>query len=97
MAIEFKDEWLEVFYEKDIRQRKIPKSIESALFRKLQILDAATKASDLRVPPGNHFERLKGSLEGWCSIRVNSQYRLIFQWIDGVAEDTYLDPHTYRG
>ena len=77
--------------------KKIPGTIATALYRKLQILDAATQELDLRVPPGNRFERLQGSLFGWCSIRVNKQYRLIFRWTAGTAQDTYLDPHTYRG
>tara|TARA_Y100000588_G_scaffold312779_1_gene339588 strand:- start:230 stop:523 length:294 start_codon:yes stop_codon:yes gene_type:complete len=97
MAIEFRDEWLETFYEEDSGHRKIPATIESALYRKLQILDAATQESDLRVPPGNRFEHLLGRLTGWCSIRVNKQYRLIFRWEDGIARDTYLDPHAYKG
>lgn len=95
MALEFKDKWLEQFYEDDKRHRWIPVSIENALFRKLEILDAAQAESDLRVPPGNRFEHLEGSLKGWCSIRVNKQYRLIFKWVDGVALNTYLDPHKY--
>lgn len=96
MAIEFKDKWLEAFYEEDKNHKKIPKTIESALFRKLQILDAATEESDLRIPPGNRFEYLVGNLHGWCSIRVNKQYRLIFCWQNSTAKDTYLDPHTYK-
>ncbi|NCC02203.1 MAG: type II toxin-antitoxin system RelE/ParE family toxin [Clostridia bacterium] len=95
MAVEFRDKWLEDFYENDIGHRKIPNDIENALFRKLEILDAATQEADLRIPPGNRFEHLEGNLKGWCSIRVNKQYRLIFKWIDGVAVDTYLDPHVY--
>ena len=97
MAIEFRDEWLEAFYTEDQGHKKIPNTIESALFRKLQILDVATKESDLRVPPGNRFEHLAGKLSGWCSIRVNKQYRLIFRWTEGIAQDTYLDPHAYKG
>lgn len=97
MAVEFKYPWLEAFYEQDQRHRKIPGGIEGTLFRKLQILDAATKESDLMLPPGNRFEHLEGNMAGWCSIRVNRQYRLIFRWVDGVAQSTYLDPHTYRG
>jgi proteic killer suppression protein len=57
--------------------------------------DAAIKEEDLRMPPGNRFEHLRGVLQGWCSVRVNRQYRLIFKWVDGVAVDTYLDPHVY--
>jgi len=97
MAIEFRDVWLEGFYEEDQSHKKIPSTIATALYRKLQILDAATQESDLRVPPGNRFEHLQGSLSGWCSIRVNKQYRLIFRWAAGLAHDTYLDPHVYRG
>lgn len=95
MAVDFKDKWLEAFYEDDQHHRSIPASIEGALFRKLQILDAAVSEADLRIPPGNRFEHLEGNLIGWCSIRINKQYRLIFQWQDGVAVDTYLDPHKY--
>ncbi|AUJ69936.1 type II toxin-antitoxin system RelE/ParE family toxin [Pseudoalteromonas sp. NC201] len=95
MSVNFKDDWLEAFYEEDKRHRLIPKTIENALYRKLEILDAAKAESDLRVPPGNRFEHLEGNLKGRCSIRVNKQYRLIFKWVDGVAEDTYLDPHKY--
>lgn len=97
MAIEFKDTWLEAFYEEDRGHKKIPKTIESALYRKLQILDAAIEVADLRIPPGNRFEHLVGNLFGWCSIRVNKQYRLIFRWQNSTAQDTYLDPHIYRG
>jgi len=97
MAIEFRDAWLEAFYEEDQSHKKIPRSIEGALFRKLQLLDAATQEADLRVPPGNHFEHLQGRLSARCSIRVNRQYRLIFRWEDGTALETYLDPHTYKG
>lgn len=96
MAIEFKETWLEQFYEKDKSHRKIPRKIEDTLFRKLQLLDAAHTYNDLKVPPGNRFEQLQGNLQGWCSIRVNKQYRLIFRWINNTAEDTYLDPHKYH-
>ena len=95
MALAFKDRYLEQFYEQDKHHRSIPRNIETALFRKLEILDAAQAESDLRVPPGNRFEHLQGNLKGWCSIRVNQQYRLIFQWVDGVASHTYLCPHKY--
>lgn len=95
MALEFKELWLEAFYEEDKGHRNIPKQLENTLFRKLMILDAATSEADLRIPPSNRFEHLKGNLKDWCSIRVNKQYRLIFRWVDGVAKDTYLDPHKY--
>jgi len=59
--------------------------------------DAATD-QDLRVPPSNHFEKLRGSLADLHSIRVNQQWRLIFRWngTSGEAADIYLDDHSYR-
>jgi len=52
----------------------------------------------LRAPPSNHFEKLRGHLVGFCSIRVNEKWRLIFRWDGGRAEadDVYLDDHSYR-
>lgn len=97
MAVDFRDAWLERFYEQDKGHRKIPVNIKNALYRKIQILDAANREDDLKVPPGNRFEYLKGKLIGWCSIRVNKQFRLIFKWDEGVALQTYLDSHNYRG
>ena len=54
--------------------------------------------ADLRSPPSNHFEKLKGNLRGKHSIRVNNQWRLVFSWSgeSGEATDIYLDNHDYR-
>lgn len=49
---------------------------------------------DLR-PPGNRYEELSGKLQEYSSIRVNKQYRLIFKWVNGKAEELFLDPHNY--
>jgi toxin HigB-1 len=78
------------------RPADVQATLESALKRKLDLIHAASGEQDLRVPPGNGFEHLFGNLEGWCSIRVNRQYRLIFQWEKGEASNVYLDPHTYK-
>ncbi|MFJ3459398.1 type II toxin-antitoxin system RelE/ParE family toxin [Scandinavium goeteborgense] len=91
----FRDEWLKYFFMDKEPFRLIPTDIESALARKLDIINAAADHRDLRSPPGNKFEHLSGNLTGYCSIRVNSQYRLIFRWENGKAEDLYLDPHKY--
>lgn len=98
MIVGFRDEWLRAFYVDDIRSTRIPPDLQSRLFRRLQLIDAATTDQDLRVPPGNHFEWLRGKLEGYCSIRVNQQWRVIFRWdnTDGEASDVYLDNHSYR-
>ena|ERR1700761_2889789 len=98
MILGFRDRWLREFFLDDTASRKIPSIVEARLFRKLQMLDDATSEADLRVPPSNHFEKLRGNLAGWCSIRVNDQWRLIFQWNGrtGEAAEVYLDNHSYR-
>ena len=94
----FKDTWLRDFYADGKSYRFIPKSLESALARKLDIIAAAESSSDLISPPSNRFEHLRGRLVNKCSIRVNRQYRLIFKWdeVSGKANNIYLDAHTYR-
>lgn len=98
MILGFRDRWLNEFFAHDRASRNIPPDLETRLFRKLQLLDDATSDQDLRVPPSNHFEKLRGDLSGWHSIRVNNQWRLIFRW-DGArseAAEVYLDNHSYR-
>jgi proteic killer suppression protein len=98
MISSFRDEWLRAFFVGDVRSRHIPADLEDRLFRRLQMLDDATSDQDLRVPPSNHFEKLRGNLAGFHSIRVNRQWRLVFRWSGsrGEAEDIYLDDHSYR-
>jgi toxin HigB-1 len=98
MILSFRDEWLHAFFVEDRQSRHIPADIESRLFRKLQMIDGATSDQDLRVPPSNHFENLRGNLAGFHSIRVNNQWRLIFRWNGrrGEAQGIYLDDHSYR-
>jgi proteic killer suppression protein len=96
MIVSFRDEWLRAFFVDDNRSRSIPPDLEARLFRKLQMIDDATSNQDLRVPPSNHFEKLRGNLEGFCSIRVNKQWRLIFLRDGGRGEaaGVYLDNHS---
>ncbi|WP_027051086.1 type II toxin-antitoxin system RelE/ParE family toxin [Mesorhizobium erdmanii] len=98
MIVGFRDGWLRAFFVEDIHSRHIPSDLESRLFRKLQMIDDAVTDLDLRIPPSNHFEKLRGNLEGLHSIRVNNQWRLIFRWDGriGEASDIYLDDHSYR-
>ncbi len=91
----FRDQWLEEFFLYNKKHKKIPSTIEAALARKLDIINAAVSYKDLRSPPGNRYEILNAPLEAYCSIRVNIQYRLIFKWMEGKAVDLYLDPHSY--
>lgn len=98
MIVSFRDEWLRAFFVDDARSRNIPANLESRLFRRLQMIDDATTDQDLRVPPSNHFEKLRGALADFHSVRVNRQWRLIFRWNGsrGEASGLYLDDHSYR-
>ena len=60
MIVNFRDDWLREFFVNDVRSKKIPADLEDRLFRKLQMIDDATTDGDLRSPPSNHFEKLRG-------------------------------------
>lgn len=70
--------------------RRIGPDLQRLALRKLRILDAATDLNDLRVPPGNRLEKLKGDRVGQHSIRINGQWRLCFRWRDGHAHDVEI-------
>ena len=74
--------------------RKIPHAIWRIAQRKMDMLNAAVLIEDMRVPPGNRLEMLKGDLKGMWSVRINDQYRLIFTFKDGNAyEVEIIDYH----
>ena len=62
---------------------KLPHDIQKAARRKLVMINAAVSINDLRVPPSNHLEALKGDRQGQYSIRINDRYRICFYWNDG--------------
>lgn len=66
--------------------RKLDQSTQRAALRKLLILDAAETLDDLRVPPGNRLEKLKGDRAGSYSVRINQQWRICFSWTDAGPE-----------
>ena len=98
MIVSFRDAGLRDFFVEDVRAKRISADLEARLFRKLQMLDDATTDADLRVPPSNHVEKLRGALADLHSIRVNEQWRLVFRWHGGRGEASgvYLDNHSYR-
>ena len=67
------------------RPRRLPNQVHRAALRKLLVLDAAESLQDLRLPPGNRWEKLKGRRMGQYSIRINDQWRICFGWHDGDA------------
>lgn len=66
--------------------KKLPSDIQPKSRRKLRMINNSQDVNDLRVPPGNRLEKLKGDLEGYYSIRINAQWRIIFEWI---GSDSY--------
>ncbi len=67
------------------RSRKLPPEIQQVALRKLRMLNRAMTLNDLRVPPANHLEKLKGDREYQYSIRINIQWRICFEWLEGDA------------
>jgi len=69
---------------------KLPQNIQRVARKKLVILDAALRLNDLRIPPGNQLEALKGDRKGQHSVRINDQWRICFKWRDGDAKDVEI-------
>ena len=72
------------------RVSKFPADIIKTAFRKLDMLNTAHQLKDLKMPPGNRLEALKGKLAGYQSIRVNDQWRVLFRWKEGGPTDVTL-------
>lgn len=72
------------------RSRNLPSDIQGVALRKLMMLNRSRSVRDLRVPPANRLEMLKGSRAGQWSIRINRQWRICFRWQDGDALDVEI-------
>ena len=70
--------------------RRFGADVQKVALRKLRMLDAAARLDDLRVPPGNRLERLKGDRSGQHSIRISDQWRIYFRWHGGDAHDVEI-------
>lgn len=70
--------------------RRLPRDIQQPARRKLRMLNNARGLADLRVPPANRLEPLKGKRKGQYSIRINDQWRICFVWKDGDAHDVEI-------
>ncbi|MBI5739103.1 MAG: type II toxin-antitoxin system RelE/ParE family toxin [Nitrospirae bacterium] len=88
MIRSFRDKKTEMLF----NDRDVPgfRSIERSARRKLLYLNRARHIEDLRIPPGNRLEALKGDRKGQYSIRINDQWRLCFYWKDGDANDVEI-------
>ena len=92
MIRSFGNKSTEDFYHgrRSAQARRIATSIRAAALRKLDIVNAAADIEDLRVPPGNRLEKLTGDLKDFHSIRINDQWRIIFRWNEGGADDVEI-------
>jgi len=70
--------------------RQLPQTMQQVARRKLKQLDAARLLDELKIPPGNRLETLKGNRKGQWSIRINDQWRICFVWNNGDAEDVQI-------
>lgn len=89
MIASFKGKWTEA-----VARGRTPKGFPPDLLRvaqrKLFMLENAEDLTDLRSPPGNRLEALKGSRSGQYSIRINDQFRICFRWFEGSAHDVEI-------
>jgi toxin HigB-1 len=85
MIVNFRDGETEKIW-LGLRRRRLPPTIQSVALRKLRLLNAARRIEDLRLPPANRLEALKGDRAGQWSIRINDQWRICFRWTQGGAE-----------
>jgi proteic killer suppression protein len=72
------------------KSKAVPTELRERALSKLLVLNAATNVEDLRAPPSNRLEKLRGDREGQWSIRVNRQYRVCFSWIGADAHDVEI-------
>jgi proteic killer suppression protein len=93
MIQSFKDEDTATLFQARRSRRQM---IKAVALRKLDMINAATLLTDLRIPPGNRLEALSGDREGQYSIRINNQYRICFLWNDndGAREVEIVDYHS---
>jgi proteic killer suppression protein len=89
MIESFKDKEAAKLFRRE-RSKKLPPEIQNTAMRKLWMLDAAITLSDLKVPPNNQLEALKGDRKGQHSIRVNRQWRICFIWHEGHATNVEI-------
>lgn len=89
MIKSFKDSETRKVHSREVSKR-LPADIQQVALRKLRMLDNAGSVNDLRVPPANRLEKLKGDRAGQYSIRINGQWRVCFAWKDGDAYDVEI-------
>jgi proteic killer suppression protein len=89
MIISFGDKDTELVWQ-GIRSKKFSLEIQNIARRKLRMINNAQNINDLRIPPANHLEKLSGNLKNYYSIRINKQFRIIFEWNNNNAESVII-------
>ena len=93
MILSFGDNETERIWDGEV-SRRMPIAIQSITRRKLRMINSARRLDDLRIPPANRLDALKGDMKGQHSIRVNDQWRVCFRWSDaGVSDVQIVDYH----
>ncbi len=93
MIVSFRDKEAARIFARE-RSRRLPQDIQQVALRKLRMLNNARELGDLRSPPANRLERLRGNRKGQYSIRINDQWRICFVWRDrNVHEVEIVDYH----
>jgi proteic killer suppression protein len=92
VILSFGDKVAEALYHGEPQKliARMPAGVREAALRKLDVLEAAQTLADLRSPPGNRLETLRGDLRGFHSIRINDQWRLVFRWVGSDAHDVRI-------
>lgn len=92
MIVSFGDAATEDLYHgrQTTRVRRFPPDLRAAACRKMDMLEAAERLHDLREPPGNRLEALRGDREGYHGIRIDRQWRLVFRWEENAAHDVSI-------
>jgi toxin HigB-1 len=89
MIVSFRDTETATIWE-GRHSRRLPSDIQPTALRKLRLLNNAKRLEDLRVPPGNRLEGLRGTRQGQHSIRINDQWRICFVWREGHAQQVEI-------
>jgi proteic killer suppression protein len=89
MVKSFKNKETEKVYSRE-GSGKLPRDIQQVALRKLRMINNAKNLNDLRIPPANRLEKLKGAREGQYSIRINDQWRICFTWREADAYDVEI-------
>jgi proteic killer suppression protein len=90
----FRGKWAEEIHAGRVRPKGFPADLVDTAHRRLMQLNRAARLDDLRVPPGNRLEPLRGALAGRYSIRINDQWRIVFRWTkEGPSDVEIIDYH----